>query len=180
MNFLEWDIFLLRKIYNPFYLEQTNLFVSLIFSIYLFLLFLIYFHYKKKHYSKVKHLLISSFSGYCFVAFLKFLIGRKRPYEVVPGIVSGIIKSDPSFPSAHSFLSFLMFSFVPKTLPWKFRIPIYLYLLAIPIANLVIGVHFPSDVVAGSILGLIWPRIVNERFCSKIFKKIGGLRKWRK
>lgn len=84
---------------------------------------------------------------------LKWLVDRKRPPVSVPGVnVLGPMLTSLSFPSGHTVTAFtivgLLF-FVDKTLAW----------VALPIATLVgvsrvyLGVHFPSDVLAGALLG---------------------------
>jgi membrane-associated phospholipid phosphatase len=48
---------------------------------------------------------------------------------------------------------------------------IYLLIL-IPLSSLYSGVHFPSDLIVGALLGLIFPKILTEKTSSKILERI--------
>jgi undecaprenyl-diphosphatase len=102
---------------------------------------------------------------------IKYYVDRPRPYENHPELAKIFEKVDPSFPSAHTFLSFLVLYFIPKQLPkWtKYTFILYLTVL-IPIGVLYAGVHYPSDVLFGAIIGLLFPKIVSENLAKKIFK----------
>ena len=87
-------------------------------------------------------------------AALKNIVERIRPYETIPGLVR-LIEAQPdfSFPSGHSCASFAAAFALFKTLPGKRKIwKILCIILAALIAfsRLYVGVHYPSDVLAGS------------------------------
>ncbi len=115
---------------------------AIIFLMFLSLLFL----YEKK--PKLIPYLITAFAFAFFTALiLKYLIMRPRP-EIIPLI----IKSSPSFPSAHALVAASTFFFIKK-LRTKY--------LAITLAAIVAfsgfynGVHYLSDIFAGIFLGII-------------------------
>lgn len=85
---------------------------------------------------------------------LKPLVARMRPYSYFPDMTLLIPpEKDYSFPSGHTFASF-----ASATALWLYyrRAGVAAYLLAAVIAfsRLYLYVHFPSDVLAGMILGI--------------------------
>ena len=91
-------------------------------------------------------------------AALKNIVERTRPYEAIPGLVRLIeAQSDFSFPSGHTCASFAAAFALYKTLPGKRKIwKVLCIVLAVLISfsRLYVGVHYPSDVLAGALIGL--------------------------
>lgn len=87
---------------------------------------------------------------------LKNLVGRVRPYEVIPGLVPLIPRpKEYSFPSGHSASSFAAASVFYRTMPKKFGIPIVILAFLISVSRLYVGVHYPSDVLVGIVSGIV-------------------------
>ncbi len=86
---------------------------------------------------------------------IKILVERPRPYTVIEGltILVAPLKSF-SFPSGHTNSSFA--AAMALTLAFG-RKGAYAYILAVLIAlsRCYVGVHYPSDVVAGAIVGTL-------------------------
>ena len=86
---------------------------------------------------------------------LKNRLKRRRPPEVVPDFTSVIKASDQfSFPSGHTMAAFLLACLVIMFVgihAW----PIYLWATAIACSRVILGVHFPTDTLAGAMLGTI-------------------------
>ena len=92
---------------------------------------------------------------------LKQLFSRGRP-SVVPHLVA---VTSPSFPSGHSMLGAIMYLTLGALLArfaTRRRTKIYLLAVAMVITVVIgatrvyLGVHYPSDVLAGWCAGLIW------------------------
>jgi undecaprenyl-diphosphatase len=88
------------------------------------------------------------------VASAKALAGRVRPCNALGWLRALPIElpSDPSFPSGHAAGSFAFAAFV---LTSKRRVGVALLSLAslIALSRVALGVHYPSDVMAGALLG---------------------------
>jgi len=166
-----YDMYLLKFFNQPFSVFLNIFFIVLIYSIYPILILLAFFYMRTKQFEKLSHLFLVVVLGYLFVIGLKYYFDRPRPYENHPELAKIFEKIDPSFPSAHTFLSFLVLYFIPKRLPKWIKYIFILYLIVlIPIGVLYAGVHYPSDVAFGAIIGLLFPKIISEGFARKVFK----------
>lgn len=78
---------------------------------------------------------------------------RNRPPQVIPGFQSVIQPSDQfSFPSGHTSAAFLITGLLCTFFPplcWG----LYPWAIAVGTARVMLGVHFPSDILAGALLG---------------------------
>ena len=92
---------------------------------------------------------------------LKNLIGRIRPYEMLSGLECLIDKpNDFSFPSGHTGSSFAVASILLLGLPKKYGIPAMILAALIGFSRLYVGVHYPTDVLCGAIIGIMIACIV--------------------
>ena len=81
-----------------------------------------------------------------FVAYaLKRLVGRSRPLDE---------SETNSFPSGHTTLAFAMATVAGYEYT-RLRIPLYAGALATAFARIYLGRHYPSDVLAGAIIGTL-------------------------
>jgi undecaprenyl-diphosphatase len=87
---------------------------------------------------------------------LKFLIQRQRPFLFLemaykfskgPGEIL-----DPSFPSAHAAFSFMMATLLAHRFT-RYRIVFYIAAGFIAWTRIYLGLHYPTDVMAGALLG---------------------------
>ncbi len=86
---------------------------------------------------------------------LKNIVARTRPYEVVPGLQLLIEKQhDFSFPSGHSCASFAVAMVLHRLSPKIWGILAVVLASLIAFSRLYVGVHYPSDVVAGILIGM--------------------------
>ena len=88
--------------------------------------------------------------------FIKNAVARIRPYETIEGLYSliGPMK-DWSFPSGHTTASFAAATAIAFTLDKRFSIPAIILAVLIAISRLYVGVHYPTDVLAGAVIGFI-------------------------
>lgn len=93
-----------------------------------------------------------------FTNFLfKPLVARVRPYDAVEGLVPLIKKPvDFSFPSGHSSAAFAAAWVMFRMLPKKAGIPALVYAALMAFSRLYLGVHYPTDVLGGILLGILY------------------------
>ncbi|MBP5361823.1 MAG: phosphatase PAP2 family protein [Ruminococcus sp.] len=85
---------------------------------------------------------------------MKNLIARSRPCWINDDIEMLIaIPRDYSFPSGHTLFGFLA-AVIIISYDKRFGIPAFLIAFAIAFSRMYLYVHFPSDVLAGMILGI--------------------------
>jgi membrane-associated phospholipid phosphatase len=88
---------------------------------------------------------------------LKLLVGRPRPVlEGLPPL--GGAPSSLSFPSAHAFSSFAVATAMVRVDPATAAA--LLVALALSLGRPYLGMHYPSDVLAGALLGVVLGLIV--------------------
>ncbi|MGD1005621.1 MAG: phosphatase PAP2 family protein [Ignavibacteriaceae bacterium] len=118
----------------------------------------------KKEYPSLRVVLFASISGGIIELLMKGIFSRPRPH-IVPHLVNVDSLSYPSGHSAISAIIYLSLIFIIFTLDIKRSIKIsFLYsaiflILLIGISRIYLGVHYPSDVLGGWALGLIWSSI---------------------
>lgn len=92
---------------------------------------------------------------------LKNTLKRRRPPEVFSNFTSIIRASDQfSFPSGHTMASFLLAGLVVSffgPIAW----PLYIWATLVGISRVFLGVHFPTDILAGAALGSLIALLIN-------------------
>lgn len=84
---------------------------------------------------------------------LKNLIKRDRPAVKIADYQSWITPSDQfSFPSGHTAGAFVFAYLVASFFP-LFALPAYIIASLIGVSRVLLGVHYPSDIIAGAVLG---------------------------
>ncbi len=85
---------------------------------------------------------------------LKYTIDRSRPFQKYPDIIKLGDAGSPSFPSGHTSDAFSMATSLSLTYPkWYVIIPAYAWSCTVAFARMDLGVHYPSDVLAGAVIG---------------------------
>jgi undecaprenyl-diphosphatase len=85
---------------------------------------------------------------------LKNQIKRDRPCEVVSGVHQRISPSDQfSFPSGHTAAAFVIATLISFFLP-VLAIPVFTWALLVGFSRIYLGVHYPSDILAGLVVGI--------------------------
>lgn len=99
---------------------------------------------------------------------LKNLFARIRPYEAVEGLRRVIeAQSDFSFPSGHTACSFAAAVVLFCMCPRKIGIPAMVLAVLISLSRLYVGVHFPTDILGGAIVGTLC-----ALFACRIIKRV--------
>lgn len=152
---------------------DTYFFPLLSYSIYAYLIFTAFHFFRKRDKETFVHLSIAVIVGFFVATGLKYLFNVPRPFVTFPNNIHALLFSlDPSFPSRHTFIAFLLLRFIPKDFSKIYRYLSIVYLIAIPLTQMHIGVHYPTDVLGGAVLGLIFPSLITKKISLKIWEKI--------
>ncbi len=112
-------------------------------------------------------ILIEALTAISSVWVIQQLIGvvwfRKRPFMEDPGIPNLIHKSgiSKSFPSDHAAIAFALATIVMLFMPRWGKI-FYVMAFCVAIGRVAVGVHYPTDIVVGAILGSIIAAMVHS------------------
>lgn len=131
----------------------------------------------KKNWPYIAAILFATGGGEIMVWLIKNFTRRMRP-SAGSGIVS---ETSFSFPSGHAFISVafygLLIYFLSRGIKSRFGKMAFavvgaLLALAIGISRIYLGVHWPTDVLAGFILGAAWLAITVKILKIKIKRRI--------
>lgn len=85
---------------------------------------------------------------------IKNLVGRTRPWLILEGLIPLVTEKDPnSFPSGHTSAAFAAAVALWRTLPRKWGVTALIGAAVMGLSRLYVGVHFPSDVLCGALVG---------------------------
>jgi undecaprenyl-diphosphatase len=82
------------------------------------------------------------------------LIDRPRPFAAHPGAIHAFLAHapDPGFPSDHATAAFAIAAVLLLVLGVR-TLPVLLAAAALAVSRVLVGVHYPADVLAGALLG---------------------------
>lgn len=90
--------------------------------------------------------------GLCHI--LKSSIDRTRPYDQYTDILKKSDGGSGSFPSGHTSSAFATATSLSLNVPkWYVIVPAYTWAASVGYSRMYLGVHYPSDVLAGALLG---------------------------
>jgi membrane-associated phospholipid phosphatase len=86
---------------------------------------------------------------------LKLSIARERPFVTYPNDITKYSKAGShSFPSGHTSMAFSTATSISLLYPkWYIIVPAYAWACSIGYSRMYLGVHYPSDVLVGALLG---------------------------
>lgn len=152
------DIDLLRKIYQPdgpkhavFTLSQSAYPITILCPV------LVYTLSNRKDTTALlntKRVVYSMATAAFFTYSTKWLLHRARPYESYADIIPYQKEIDPSFPSGHTSMAFnTAMNMSMLTHKNWIKISAFAWASAIGYSRLYLGEHYPSDVLAGALVG---------------------------
>ncbi len=85
---------------------------------------------------------------------IKYLVNRERPFNTYAFIEKKSDGGDPSFPSGHTSAAFATATSLSLCYPkWYVIAPSFLWAGAVGYSRMELGVHYPTDVMAGALVG---------------------------
>lgn len=119
------------------------------------MMFLVWYMQSTSYLFQILYLMIASSCATLLYKLLKHKTTRPRPYQVHQVIVLGERPLDHfSFPSGHTLhavLSTIVLGYIQPVLLF-FMMP---FTLCVALSRMVLGLHYPSDVLVGAILGTV-------------------------
>lgn len=102
--------------------------------------------------------------GFIFTnVLLKPMVHRTRPWLVVEGLTALIAEGDPhSFPSGHTCAAFAAACAWRSYLPKRWANTALVCAVLMGFSRLYVGVHFPTDVLAGAVIGCLCGWLANR------------------
>jgi len=92
---------------------------------------------------------------------LEVLVARPRPFLLLPGVNTLFTTSGFSFPSTHTAMAFTAALILSRG-SGRNGYVFYIAALIVGASRMYLGLHFPSDVVAGAVIGLIVGHILTH------------------
>ena len=86
---------------------------------------------------------------------IKNWAARIRPYELIPGLQCIVpLAKDYSFPSGHATNSLACAWVLFRKTPKKYGVPALILAILISLSRLYVGIHYPTDVLGGAVIGI--------------------------
>lgn len=134
-----------------FFAEQTIYLVPVILTIFAFTIL-------KTHKEQLRVLFFISFSSllslFVVTGFIASVVGRARPFVTFPAVRPLFFEATSAFPSGHA-----TFFFALATALYchnrKWGMVTFILACLVGVARVIAGVHYPSDIFAGAIIGVV-------------------------
>lgn len=99
--------------------------------------------------------LAESAAAATFISYgMKYSFKRSRPYMKIPELSAAGSANSPSFPSGHTSVAFASATSLYLAYPkWYVAVPAFTYAASVGYSRMYLGVHYPSDVLAGAVIG---------------------------
>jgi undecaprenyl-diphosphatase len=152
LKFMEWA----NGWWSSPVLDQVVVWLTYLGSHFAVILFIILIWVLTKKRKVLRYLILLYAIHSAVVYGLKFLVKRERPLfflEISLKLSKGPGEIlDPSFPSAHAAYSFMMATLLAIWFP-RYRFIFFIIAGFIGWTRIYLGLHYPTDVIAGGILG---------------------------
>ncbi len=163
MQFLQFDFALLNWVHNHLvphsvpvlqFISDTTTFVSIAMALMVIMISLV----KRSKPMRMKFFMLLTVLLLVVLASqgLKGVIKRDRPFDTFPSIEKLSTGGDSSFPSGHTLEAFAMAAAISILFSRKpIILPVYLWAIMVAYSRIALGVHYPSDVLAGIMIGTL-------------------------
>lgn len=159
---LNWDIRLLNKINNPpaqkldrFFNIISNTVTPIAISIPIALTSKGIFENNLSTKNNGLFLASSIVTSGLITTGIKYIANRNRPYKSYGFIVQKAKTGEYSFPSAHTSFAFATATSLSLSYPeWYVIIPSFTWAATVAYSRMYLGVHYPSDILGGIVIGV--------------------------
>lgn len=112
---------------------------------------------------------------------VKPIAARTRPYDLFEMLVPlGVVPHDGSFPSGHSANAFACAWVLFRRAKKNLGVPALILAILISLARIYSAIHFPTDVLAGVLIGIVMSEISIHAFKKPVRKLLRRIDKARK
>jgi len=146
-----------RSVKNPV-LDVIMLLVTNIATLYIGVPIVLALVYLSKNRKLLADFFVALLIGIALTLLLKMAIARPRPEDIM-NVGFWASATFSSFPSDHASTAFVMFGIMGHHLK-KWKLWLYLLAVLIAISRVYLGVHYPTDVLAGAFLGILVSQLV--------------------
>lgn len=144
----QFDYYILTLLNSFSFLDPFMLFVSLQFDYLLFLILAVLYYFRGRQETIL--FLVLLVSSWAVAMTLKPVFAVPRP-EAIRFVTC---TTGYSMPSGHSLMSFASAVFLyPRA--GKFKLLVWIFAVTVSLSRIFIGVHFPSDVFVGAVIGCV-------------------------
>lgn len=97
---------------------------------------------------------VAACAGLAVAAVVGRLVDRPRPFVAHPRAIHAFLAhaADPGFPSDHATAAFAIAAVLLLVLGVR-TLPVLLAAVALAVSRVLVGIHYPADVLAGAVLG---------------------------
>lgn len=169
LQLLEWINHNRIKFLDQFFIFITD--TAFLAAALIVIIVLLYGIAKKNAVLKVKgwQLVIALVTNSVIVNIIKYAVNRERPFihnQLIEKLSTG---GSPSFPSGHTSDAFMIAFSVSLLFARQkcWLLLIWVWALLVAYSRIVLGVHYPSDVLGSILIGMLIAFIVNYYFKKK-------------
>ncbi|MBI5680589.1 MAG: phosphatase PAP2 family protein [Methanobacterium sp.] len=119
--------------------------------------------------------IIALLIGYFLTEFLKYIVVRPRPYNVLESVHLLTTMDGYSWPSGHTIAAFTGATLIGREYGTLCLILLILLASIVGFSRIYIGVHYPLDVVSGALIGVLLALLV-LRFENSIISNFNALK----
>ncbi len=113
-----------------------------------------YLVYKKVYIPRILVIYVTSVAAWIIAKILKLLVHSPRPFDAFPHVTSLIPESGYAFPSGHATF-FMALAVAVMFYDKRAGYVLMGCAVVIGLARVIVGVHFPGDILGGLILGAL-------------------------